>query len=280
MKKVISIALFGDGKGTGGDYAAYLPSFVLAHHNLFPVEEGWQLRLYTDDIVESRIMSLICQLHDAHLIKIAPMGVAIKTKSMLWRLSPIFDSDADVVFCRDIDCIPMPRDRAVCDTFISSEAVVGTCHDNWYHVGVMGGLCHFKSAAFKAVTGFKSLQDIYTFAKKSDREWSEHGTDQLVLNRIIDQHGGPSLLEHRYAGWQAGPNNHKAHSRGEYRCRSWSTPTPDIGKSKLSLELETQADLLANHLGSAGYDIERARVFWETHGDASITKLVRECERS
>ena len=66
--------------------------------------------------------------------------------------------------------------------------------------------------------------------------------------------------------------------RGEYRCKSWSTPTPDIGKSKLPPELQTQADLLANHLGAAGYDIERARKFWEEHGDSEITRLVKECE--
>ena len=51
MKKVVSIALFGDADrkdGSGQNYHAYLPTFVLAHANLFSTDQGWELRVHVD----------------------------------------------------------------------------------------------------------------------------------------------------------------------------------------------------------------------------------------
>lgn len=282
MKKIVSIALFGDASrkdGSGQNYHRYLSTFVLAHHNLFPARGGWELHVHVDDATYgSDYGRALCKMQDRELITLTRMGDAALTKAMLWRMTPVFGANADYVFSRDIDCVPMPRDRAVCDVFITSNCAAHTVHDSPSHVGVMGGLCGFQTASFKNTAKIYSLRDLYDFAKKTEIEWAQHGTDQTVLNRLIDRRDGPTLLEHRYNGWHAGPNAKEPRVRGEYHCRSWSTPVPNEGKSSLSTELQAYADRLANHLGAAGYDIENARAFWEEHGDTEITNLVRECE--
>jgi len=266
--------------GSGMNYHRYLYAYVQAHANLFPIRERWELHVHVDDLtMKSEYGKPLLRMKERHLIELKTMGDAILTRSMLWRMVPVFSPDVHVVFCRDIDCIPMPRDRAVCDTFIASNCAVSAAQDAPAHSGVMGGMSGFAASAFRTVTGFNSLDDLYTFATKSEQEWAQHGTDQLVLNRLVDSRPKLTLLEHRYAGWHCGPNAKTPHSRGEYRCKSWSTPTPDVGKSTLPFELREQADRLANHLGAAGYDHLAGREFWAKHGDLEITKAVGECER-
>lgn len=283
MRKVISIALFGDPdrKGTAGmAYHPFLPTFLLAHLNLFEPESGWELHVHVDDVTLNSSYGRMLTRVSSRLscVKTMMMGSALLCSSMLWRMRPVFSTTISYTFCRDIDCVPMPRDRAVCDTFIASNCAVSGSHDSMSHAGIMGGMSGFKNSSFRIITGIETLDQLYDFAKKSEAEWAQHGTDQLVLNRLIDRADGPTLLEHRYNGWHAGPGKYPARKAGEYRCKSWSTPTPDVGKSKLSPELQAQADLLANHLGAAGYDVEAGRAWWEIHGDPAISNLVRECE--
>ncbi len=263
MKKVISIAVFGD----GDKYAKYLPSFMLAHLNLFPKRDGWKLHVHVDNIVATnRWGAFLRVLESRGLIHTEFMGTAILTKSMLWRLAPVFDKGNDYVFCRDLDALPMPRDRRACDQFITSGASAHTVHDNVQHVGMMGGLCGFKSAEFRRAAVLGSLEDLYKFAAETgetNESWEKHGTDQNVLNRLISQRPAIQLLEHRYAGWQDGQPGKVARGPGSYGCESWSTMLPDVGEApQLDEKTLVQADSLAAHLGSAGYDHDAAITFW------------------
>lgn len=295
MKKIVSIALFGDvdrKDGSGQNYHAYLSTFMLAHHNLFSCEDGWELHVHVDDLTFNGSRGpMLSRLQSMGLINLTLMSDAILTRAMLWRMAPIYRDDTDYVFCRDIDSLPMPRDRRVCDEFIVSKCVVHTVHDSQSHAGIMGGLCGFQSTAFKNTTGIHSLQALYDYARVSNDEWALHGTDQNVLNRLIDQPSGLTLLEHRYNGWHAGPGKYPIRGKGSYRCKSWSCPTPDKGTWKgewaqkdwlLDGKVGTfreHADLLANHLGSAGYDIEKARMFWNQYGDQKVARIVADCEK-
>lgn len=296
MKKVISIALFGDASrkdGSGQNYHRYLPTFVTAHANLFPVSEGWELRVHVDEVTLSGTYGkMLKHLEDEALLNVVPMGEAVLTHAMLWRMAPVFEPGVDYVFCRDIDALPMPRDRAVCDVFIASGCAVHTVHDSSSHAGIMGGLCGFKADAFRRAVGMDTLNELYAFGQKTREEWAQHGTDQHVLNKLIDRADGPTLLEHRYNGWHAGPGKHEARKAGSYRCKTLSTPTPNVGKSKLAAGRTTSvdnwitpaeyADYLANHLGSAGYDIEKAEKFWQREGgNVAIAETVkRACEQA
>lgn len=276
MKKVISIALFGQ-RHEG--YAAYLPSFVLAHHSIFPADEGWSLRVHVDSIVDDgRHGRFIARLADAGLVDVARMGPAILTRAMLWRMAPVFEEGVDYAFPRDLDACPMPRDRKACDQFIFSACVVSTVHDNMAHAGIMGGLCGFHAPKFREAMGLQTLDDLYARAKTTDAEWAQHGTDQNVLNRLICRPGGPILLEHRFNGWTEGKPGAYRREAGIYECAAYSTPLSDAGTSVFVGEVARQADRLANHLGAAGYDHEAARRFYEEYGDPSIARRVRECE--
>lgn len=271
MRKVISIALFGE----GDKYAQYLPAFVRAHHNLFPAREGWELRVHVDD----RVSDLLISYAKADLIEIMLMGKAPLTKAMLWRMAPVFDTDVDFVFCRDLDAIPMPRDRACCEEFISvapsRKLGVHTIHDNLFHEGIMGGLCGYYTPVLREVTGWNSLGDLYAAAGNVNYE--QHGVDQLVLNRLLLKAGGPRLFEHRFAGWHKGPGKHSSRKAGSYPCAGVSSPVPDSLPPK-PIEGANWADLLGNHLGCAGYDIEAAIKFWDEEGDPAITAAIKACE--
>ncbi|KKW46514.1 MAG: hypothetical protein UY96_C0003G0017 [Parcubacteria group bacterium GW2011_GWB1_56_8] len=274
MNKIVSIAVFGD-RG----YENYLGAFVRGHLNLFPLEEGWKLRIHTDFVIAAgRYGQMLRRLEEKGLVEVKLMGPAILTKAMLWRMVPIFDDNVDYVFCRDLDAAPMPRDRAVCDVFIKSQATVHTVHDNRAHAGIMGGLCGYHAKSFREATRLHTLDDLYRYAGISDVSWAQHGTDQNVLNRLIDRPGGPTLLEHRFSGWTEGRPGDEKRQAGHWQCPAWSTPTPDAGVSKLSPERAEHADRLANHMGAAGYDHLAARLFWDLYGDKEIAKQVAECE--
>ncbi len=264
--KVVSIALF----GTGDKYARYLSAAVRAHHNLFPMSDGWGLRVHVDaDAGGERTRRLLASYEDAGLLEIDfILGAPLLTRAMLWRLAPVFDDG------RDLDAPPMPRDRAVCDAFIASGVAMGTVHDSDQHAGVMGGLCHFRAAEFRRLTGLRRLDDLLAFGNLTDREWGRHGADQDVLNRLLAAAPGLTLLEHRYGGWHCGPGKKPAREPGQYPCEAWSARLPDVGAAA-----PAGADFLGAHLGAAGYDHEAAVRFWDVRGDQKIAAAIASCER-
>lgn len=271
--KVYSTALFGN------RYQQYLPTFTLAACNLFPRSEGWQVRIHTDDeFLNTDDGALLLRLFAADLVEMRVRDAAPLTKAMLWRVAPVFEPGVSHVFCRDIDALPMPRDRVVCDQFIRSEAAIGTCHDNVAHIGIMGGLCHFNVDKFIAQSGIKTMDELYAFA--GSVPWQKHGVDQDVLNRLISARPSLTLLEHRYAGWKDGMPGKTDREAGVYDCQAWSTPTSNLGfcSRRGDYAALLEADRLAPHLGSAGYDIDEARSFWEAHGDPAIARIVHSCE--
>lgn len=275
MKKTVSIAFFGN----GDKYAQYISAFLRAHLNLFPLDEGWTLRIHCDDIVGNGPHGqFLHRLAERGLAEVRHMGSAILTKAMLWRMAPIFDDDVDYVFCRDLDACPMPRDRACMEAFIRSGCVVHTILDNQAHTGIMGGLCGFHAPAFRKATGFRTLDDLYAAAARTDAQWAQHGMDQVALNCLLVRLGGPRLLEHRFAGWHAGPGIFPVRGPGNYACGGLSGLTPDTGVSKFSGELAARADRLGNHLGCAGYDHAAACAFYDEHGDKAISAMIASCE--
>ena len=276
MKKVYSIALF----GTGDKYAQYLPAFCIGALNLFPIDQGWRVRVHADDaVLDTQYGEFLLCMFGAGLVELRAKESEPLTKAMLWRMEPVFDEDVDYVFCRDIDAPPMPRDRAVCEQFIASGAAIGTCHDNVAHAGVMGGLCHFATEAFRNQTGIHSLDRLYAYAEQRAVKWSQHGTDQNVLNRLVRERPNLVLLEHRYNGWLCGAVGPERREAGVYDCVAYSTPTPNGPFSFHPGEQPTrpEADSLGNHLGCAGYDHQAAFRFWEEHGDEEIARVVRAC---
>lgn len=279
LTKVVSIALFGENHEK---YARYLPAFVRGHLNVFPISEGWRLRVHIDPIVEvSWYGRSLFHLAMENLLDLVVLPRAPLTKAMLWRMAPVFEDGADYVFCRDLDAAVMPRDRAACETFIRSGCLVHTVHDNLAHAGIMGGLCGFKSRGFKNAMGWEKLDDLYAAAQTTDADYATHGTDQIALNRLICRKDGPLMLEHRYHGWAEGkPRVNPPRQAGTYLNKSYSTPTPDEGwpcfNVTVPYAIVSEADRLGNHLGCAGYDNRAAVEFWDLWGRPEITVQLAE----
>lgn len=276
MDKVVSIALFGTGEG----YAEYVSTFVLAHANLFPKSEGWRLYLAVIDAkLSTSVKKVIGRLCSAGLLEFEVHPPAPLCKAMLLRMSPAFQHGSDFVFCRDLDSIPMPRDRACCDEFIrvSKERRLGvhTIHDSEYHIGIMGGLCGFNTKILREVTGWSSLEDLFAAAGYTDNQWAQKGADQLALNKLLLRASGPRLFEHRFNGWHGGPGVQAPRAPGLYACAGVSAPVTD---GHIIDETPSAADLLGKHLGCAGYPLEAARRFWFEYGEPAIAGAVRACE--
>lgn len=280
--KIVTTALFGD----GDKYAQYLRAWIRGVLNLFPKHEGWLPWVMIDDVAAaSKHGQFIARLNDVGLVAVLQLRREPLTRAMLWRMLPVFANpgEADYVFCRDLDSPPMPRDRACCDFFMTTDCVVHTIHDNVAHAGIMGGLCGFRSRAFVDTTGFAKLEDLCAAAKFTDDVWAQHGADQIALNRLLNRSDGPKLLEHRFAGWQGGqPDQAPRRKPGLYICPGASALVPNAGRAwlpGLDPDVVAAADRLGAHLGCAGYDHEAARDFWDRKGNFAIAASVHACER-
>lgn len=278
MKKVVAICLFGD-EGSVDRYGRYLPAFVRAFVNIFHRDGGWTLKVFASESLRGAKYGKLLQGYQSHgLLEVEFLVEDPYTKAMLWRMKPVFDTEVDVVFCRDLDCLPMPRDRACCDVFINAkQCVVHTVHDNPMHVTIMGGLCGFRTTAFRRVTGIGTWEHLCQLGGN----WLVKGADQNVLNAITLQVNGPTLLEHRYAGWSgAQPKVFPARAAGHYPCQAFSTLVPDQGFDLFYNEqLTAAADRLANHLGAAGFDHEKAEAFWNEWGAPDFNAAINSAEK-
>lgn len=279
MNKIVSIALFGKNHER---YAVYLPAFVRGHLNLFPDKDNWQLRIHVDDhVAASQHMNFLLRLAADDLIDLVRIKTSPLTKSMLYRMLPLFDPTVDFVFCRDIDAPPMPRDRACCDAFMKlrdrTRCSVHTIHDNLQHTGIMGGLSGFHAPSVREIMGWKTIEDLYTAAETSDVEYEQHGVDQIVLNRLFLRSSAPRLFEHRFDGWHNGPNHHRTRGPGWYQCGGVSMPVPNTVETQPYRRFR-DADHLGAHLGCAGYNYKAAVQYWDSFGDPFIATRVALCE--
>ncbi len=276
MKKIVSLALFGEGTR----YVEYARAWVRAHLTLFPIAEGWELRVHHDVHNGGGFLRV---LSDRGLVRLVERESAPLTRAMLWRMCPVWDPEADYVFPRDIDALPTPRDRACCESFIASGCDVQMVHDSKSHDGVMGGMGGYACESFREVSGIASWEDLVAFGGKTDAEWAKHGTDQEVLNALClgwqmtgGSHPAFAIFEHRYAGWASGKPGLGARTPVPVACVS--ELVPDVGHLFQTEERTREADALVSHLGAAGFDTERAIAFYDRYGDPTV-KVIQEAER-
>lgn len=103
-----------------------------------------------------------------------------RCESMLWRLTPIWDSDCEYLICRDADAITTYREALSVKRWIESGKDAHGMNDSPAHGGLhlMGGMCGFKAEAIrKHFPTWKSLIEGY--------DLSQHGSDQqLLMDRV------------------------------------------------------------------------------------------------
>lgn len=102
-------------------------------------------------------------------------------RMMLWRLKPIFESNADYVFARDCDALITSREAAIVKAFIVSGKTIQGIHDNPAHsIPLMGGLSGYRCTDLDQRYG--NWDDMLSLATAPI---DKHGSDQTFLNEIV-----------------------------------------------------------------------------------------------
>ena len=164
-------------------FQQFLPMLVRAHHVVW---DGWELIIHHDDEVTLLpYMDVLRRLQAEGLVRLVPMGPAPSLcGAMLWRMMPIFDhaSRYEIVACRDIDSMPMPRDRKCVEEFIASGLWVHCIHDNPAHSGLMGGMTAFRCKEIFCGEEWPTPPSAEMAAAYG---WNRQGQDQIWLNRDV-----------------------------------------------------------------------------------------------
>lgn len=190
-KRIVSYAYFSHPasvyqkiKGVAGlQFSQFLPMLVRAHHVVWP---EWELRIYHDNAVTRlpywREMK---NLKAQNWLTLNNMGEArTLCGSMMWRMIPVFEPDVEYVVCRDVDSIPMPKDRRAVEEFIATDSrfAAHVIHDAKAHAGVMGGTLALRCASFREAVKAISLEELVS--RGVDINWDVHGADQQLLNQL------------------------------------------------------------------------------------------------
>lgn len=267
-KRVVSLSVFGE-PGADGGYWRHLPTYIRAHHALFP---SYELRIHHDDaIFHAPYGDVLFRLQRRGLVRLIHVPSRPgrgKCESMLHRLLPAWDPEVADVFCRDVDALPTWRERCAAEEFVASGHAHGTIHDNREHGGMMGGLSHFRAQWWRQE--FSTFDDFIKWARRSDEQWAEHGMDQLVLGEVPMDVGKCGVLEHslRSRGTQTIVGS-------DFRT-TIAEPSKDVVESVLAIVRE-RSDSFINYMGAAGRHEEEARAFYDEH--CPVIATIREAEK-
>ena len=234
--KIVSLSFFRDqasqyeieacGENRGRFFSNFMPSLIRAWWAVWGSE--WSLEIAHDDRVkELNSWPLLLELERRSLIRLRDFGVSqTLCGSMLERMHPIYQDGVEVVVCRDIDSLPMHRDKVMVEQFIASRGIVHSIHDSESHSGVMGGTLAVKAPAFRE----RIPREMFEQAKNA---WDLriHGSDQDFLNTVIY----PKILD----AWVV-------HSRRPMITR------PHMRLYPVAPQV-TELDKIVRHVG-AGYD--------------------------
>ena len=171
------------GTSQGIFFKTFMPVLVRAHYAAF---KGWDLVIHHDDrVTEFEYFPTLERMHRAGLLTLVPMGKCrALCESMLWRLQPIFSGTHDWVVCRDIDSLPMFRDRTMVEEAINSGALVHAILDSESHSGpLMGGMIALNAAAFRETFPNETLESLVN--KPLGIDLNQHGADQRFLNTLV-----------------------------------------------------------------------------------------------
>jgi len=179
-------------------FEQFLPMLVRGHYCVW---RGYEMRIHHDEhVMTMPYWPAMRRLAEAGLVTLVPMGPADELcKSMLWRMLPVFVEPDRIVICRDVDSVPMPRDRMAVEEWLLSGAAVHCIHDASAHSGVMGGTTSVRSRRFRELVGAQTWKEFVDLAPEHFK-WEKQGTDQHLLNRLLAKFAMETLvheLHHR-----------------------------------------------------------------------------------
>jgi len=232
------------GVAKGKFFVNYLGAVIRAHHVVW---KDWALWIYHDDAVKAYdYFKVLERMQDAGLLKLIGFGES-KTLTgiggMLERMRPAFDWDVNYLVMRDIDALPMPRDRKMVEQgLFADKALAHSIGDSISHSGMMGGTLSLNCKKFRTRFEAKSLEELLARADGLHINWNQHGGDQLFLNGYV----APNLA----GDWVI----HSRKSYGHELCK----------KRYPVIDQECEADSLFSHIGGCG-DTERAKNWYDAN---------------
>jgi len=121
--------------------------------------------------------------------------------SSLWRLLPVFATEAGLVVCRDLDSLVSVRERWAVEAFVASGKAAHAINDVqahrhrcWPEGYLMPGTCAFyRPVMFGTVSSLKPFEE---WMLRTRRTFSIYGTDEEAINEIMQPVVRGNLLAH------------------------------------------------------------------------------------
>lgn len=186
-----SFSIFGDRTPY---FLSFLPSIIRAILSLYG--KGWKIHIYHDEFIEREPYFLALQnLQVYNLVELTKSKKYPLGKAMLLRMKSIWN-DYDICIFRDLDYLPLAREREMLQDFFDSNACFHSCSDHECHIlPLMGGMIACKTKRFIQLTGFDSW-DVFV-SKELDSYFDQYGKDQEYLCKHIWPIIEPYTFEHR-----------------------------------------------------------------------------------
>jgi hypothetical protein len=247
LRKIVSYSYFRSptsvyeqvsrGKKRGFQFAQFMPMLVRAHHAIW---SGFEMRIHHDKSVRALpYWPVLEELHARGKLALVDCGDAeALCCSMLWRLKPAFEEEDAIVVCRDVDSVPMPRDRRAVEEWMASGHAVHCIHSANAHSGVMGGTTAVRSRLFRELTGCCTLEQF--IQRGIGIDFSKHGADQDLLNRHLPLFAKQTLVHEL---------DHNVGDMGPVEVRRWISDQLAGYLPAAVLVFEPQLDALCKIIG-------------------------------
>lgn len=178
-------------------FLKFLPSIIRSI--LYLYGKNWKIQIYHDEFLEREPYFLALQKLQLHNIVCLTRSRSYPlSKSMLVRMQSIWDG-YDVCVFRDLDYLPLSREKFMLQEFFDSDACFHACSDHECHnIPLMGGMIACKAKQFIKVTGFDSWDSFVS--KEEEVFFNQYGKDQEYLCKHIWPIIKSYTFEHRIKG--------------------------------------------------------------------------------
>lgn len=242
MPKLICYALF-DAEKENFERLAYVRGFYFNARMNNLIYPDWRTHVELDKVVYTRYQGLFDWLRANNNLSMHINDTSPELcEGMLWRFKPLFTIDVSRILCRDADSITTYREAQCVQEWIQSDLGAHAINDNPAHGGLMGGMVGFDSAKLKARMKWNAWDQVI-----KGGNFSQHGSDQNYMNRVVHPKISGDLFMHNLAG---------AGCQAARTSTSASSPLPQVNKALW------ESDLTCRHIGSAGVvELETLRFF-------------------
>lgn len=255
-------------KKVGRQFEQFLPLLVRAHQAVW---NDWTMRVYHDDRVKELpywpAFERICDREIVERREVGTCDALCGPNGMLARMRPVFEEGHEAVLCRDIDSIPLPRERRAVEEWMRSGKAIHVIHENAAHSGIMGGTIGIRPDAFMRLT---DCGDVWMLIEKFGKQfdYTKQGADQHLLNQLHVQilDIGREILIHEL-------HHDVGDLPGEVR-KTISEPMPADLEEKVAL----LGDSFSTIIGGCSEPLP-AFEFYDKLTNPKIS-MIRDCERS